>query len=395
MNDKLRVLAVVSIYHALNDGTVTVVPLLYPIFRELYSLSYTQIGIITGSGLLVTLFAQLYFGRKADGKNFNTLLSLGVIITCASLLLLTKSFDFFSLLVLIILLRIGLSFFHPIGIAWISRIFKKERIDWAMGMQSGFADIGAFLGVATTLYIAEMTSWEFPLYLWALLGGIGLFAAFGFTRTLHPNVTSVSLVQQKQTIKEAILEGVHMGKNIKLLIPAFIVSGAAWGTTLTYLPLLLHERTSLPLSLIGILVAVWIGVGSIASFLYGKICARVKRKNVIILAYIAMGVTCLLLTFVLNVYALIVIMVVFGLATFLTYPALFSFVSEVTNEAIEGRTFGMIFTWQLAVVTTMLFISGFFSDLIGIWIPFAILGVFSAIVAVLLLFNYKKPFACF
>ena len=393
MNEKNRVLAATSIYHAINDGSVSVIPILFPIFKDLFGLTYTQVGVVTGTGLLVTLGGQLYIGRVSDGKNFSTLLSTGILITSAALLLLTQSYDFISLLILIILLRIGLSFFHPIGVGWISRTFKTERLDWAMGIQSGFADIGAFLAIATTLYIAEQTTWQLPLFLWAILGILGLFVAIAFTRKLHHTITTVPNSNQQQNIRETLAEWHQILKNIKLLVPAFMLSGAAWGTTLTYLPLLLDERTSLSLSVIGILAALWIGVGSIASFFYGSICERLKRKNVIILAYFTMGFMGLLLTFIVNVYALILIMMLLGLASFLTFPALFSFVSEVTHESKEGHTFGLMFTLQLGTGTALLFISGALADIIGIWIPFGILGVFSLVVALLLLTNYRKPFA--
>lgn len=393
MYEKTRVLVTTSLYHAINDGSVSVIPILLPIFRDLYGLSYTQVGILTSSGLLVTLLAQLYIGRKADGKNFQTLLSTGLIIVAASLLLLTQSFDFFSLLALIVFLRIGLSFFHPIGVGWISRTYKTEKLDWAMGVQSGFADIGALLAIATTLYIAENTFWQVPLFLWAFLGLLGLIIGFLLTRHLDHTITTVPSINHKQNMKEALAEGMEMLKKIKLLVPAFMISGASWGTTLTYLPLLLDDRTALPLSVIGILAAVWIGTGSIASFLYGRICAWLKRKNVIILAYFTMGLMGLLLTIVLNVYALIIIMILLGVSTFLTFPALFSFVSEVTHESREGRTFGVMFTLQLGTGTALLFISGVLADIVGIWIPFGILGCFSLFVAILLLAHYRKSFA--
>jgi len=34
-----------------------------------------------------------------------------------------------------------------------------------MGIQSGCADIGAFIAIATTLYLTEMKGWAFPFFL--------------------------------------------------------------------------------------------------------------------------------------------------------------------------------------------------------------------------------------
>ena len=85
-------------------------------------------------------------------------------------------------------------------------------------------------------------------------------------------------------------------------------------------------------------------------------------------------------------------MVILGISTFLTFPALFSFVSEMTDKKIEGKTFGYTFTFQLGGGTVMLFLSGFLSDIWGIWIPFFLLGLVCILYFFLITINIKKNF---
>ncbi len=264
MNDKHKILSTTAIYHAFNDGAVAAIPLLFPIFKDIFGLSYTQVGVITGGGLLITLIAQLMIGRISDHKDFRTLLSTGIFLLCASLLLLTQTQGFLSLLLFIFVLRFASSFYHPIGIGWISRTFKKDRLDWAMGMQSAFGDFGAFIAILTTLYIAELKGWVFPFYIWTIIGVLCLFAGVYLTKNIHEKYVRVRNKNiKKQTVKEAVAEARNILKQMKLLIPAFILSGTAWGITVSYLPLLLDERTTLPLSVIGVIISVWIGTGTI------------------------------------------------------------------------------------------------------------------------------------
>ena len=181
-------------------------------------------------------------------------------------------------------------------------------------------------------------------------------------------------------------------KKIKLLAPAFVISGASWGVTITYLPLLLNARTSIPLPVIGLLVAMWTGIGSISSLSYGRIRKKINRKKVLLVSYFTIGIMGLLLSYFTNIYVIIPVLILLGIAVFLTYPALFSFVSEITHEANEGWTFGITFTFQTGGSTVLLFFSGVLSDLYGIWIPFALVGVISFIFGIILLLNYPKPF---
>lgn len=392
MHSKSKILSTVSLYHAINDGSVAIIPILFPIFKSSFDLNYTQIGIITSTSLFITIIAQLMIGRISDGKNFRTLLSLGILLISISLLITTKSEDFLTLLLFLIILKISSSFFHPIGTGWISRTFKKDRLDWAMGIQSGFADIGAFIAISTTLYLTEINSWEFPLILWSFASAVIVLIGLFITKDIDENFLIVKKIIKKQTLKESIIEDLMFFKKIKLLIPALLISGAVWGVTLTYLPLLLDEKTNLSLSYIGLLVSLWIGVGSISSFYYGKIKSFLGRKNTIIISYFIIGFTSIILSLITDIIIVIPILIVLGFSFFITYPALASFISEVTHESVEGKTFGLIFTLQLGGGTVLLFLGGYLSDIFGIWIPFLLLGILSILLAITLLLNHNKSF---
>jgi len=393
MQQQGRILSAVSVIHAINDGSVSVISILFPIFKELFDLSYTQVGIITGGGLFITLVAQLLLGRIADGKNVNAFLLTGLLLTSFSLVLLTFSNAFITLILFIFFMRFATSFFHPIGIGWISRTYKKGRLDWAMGIQSGIADLGAFLAILTTLSITQLTHWTIPLYGWACICILGLLASLVLTFPLKKEFVIVPKETKKHSIKEMVTDAFERMKGIKILIPAFMISGASWGVIMTYFPLLLTERTTLSLPVIGILVALWAGIGSITSLSYGKIRSYIHRKKLLVIAYATLGILSLFLAVFTHIIILILIMILLGIAVFLTYPALFSFVSEVTHESVEGWTFGLTFTFQTGGGTILLFIGGVLSDLFGIWIPFALLGALSLLFTVVLLFYYHKPFA--
>ena len=392
LKPKTPILLTVCLYHGLNDGVVAIIPILLPIFRELYQLSYTQIGLITGGSLIITLIAQLIFGHAADNRSFRIMLSLGIFLISISLLLLTQATGFLTLLAFVFILRVGAAFFHPIGVGWISRTFKKERLDWAMGMQSGSADIGAFIALSTTLFLAEQQGWQFPLYVWASGGILIVLIGLGLTYAQDTPVKPKKHHKQSSSVGSSFQDATQFFRRIKLLIPAFMLSGASWGIIITYLPLLLQERTTLSLTFIGILVSVWVVIGGLASFLYGRFHARLGRKKILILSYFFIGITGLLISVSTVVPVFLVLLIILGLTVFLTYPTLFSFVSEITHESIEGRIFSYVFTLQLGGGTILVFLSGILSDILGVWIPFVLLGILGIILSILYLRYYQSSY---
>jgi len=393
MTQQGKILASVSLVHAINDASTAVISILFPIFKELFHLNYTQVGIITGGGLFVTLVGQLVLGRLADGKNVNAFLLTGLFLTSLALVLLSFSTGFLTLICFIFFIRFATSFFHPIGIGWISRTYKKGRLDWAMGIQSGSADLGAFLAILTTLSITQWTHWTIPLYGWAAICIIGLLISIMLTSRLDRVLIIVPKEPKQHSLKDMATDAFHRIRAIRLLLPAFMISGASWGVIITYFPLLLTERTTLSLPVIGVLVALWAGIGSLTSISYGKLRSYINRKKLLVASYITIGVFSILLAFFTQLLVLALFMILLGVALFLTYPALFSFVSEVTHESVEGWTFGLTFTFQTGGGTILLFLGGVLSDLFGIWMPFVLLGSLSLLFSLVLLVNYRKPFA--
>ena len=372
------------LYHALNDASVAVIPLLIPIFRMQFDLSYTEIGIVTGSALAINLVAQLLIGRRSEYWNPRWALSFGIFLMAIGLFLLSTTFDFLSLFAFMIVARLAASFFHPIGVGWISKTFKKSRLDWAMGVQSGFADIGACIAMASTLFLASVWYWQLPLHLFSALCFIGVIAGIVATRGVVED--NIKKEQNRKTLKHFFGEDVEFLRRVKLLIPAFIISGAGWNVTITYLPLLFDEKTALSLSVIGLLMAVWVGMGSIVSFYFGRITDTFGRWKVMISAYLLFGVACLIVTLTGNLLLLLAIMVLLGFSIFLTYPALFSYVTEL-SAGKQRRDFAMVFTLQLGGGTILSFVSGWLADFAGIQMPFVLMGALSLVLFVLLASN--------
>src|SRR5437879_13058059 len=115
----------------------------------------------------------MVFGAMSDRRDPTRFLPLGIVVLGLGSALVALSSTFWILLLLVSLSRIGASFYHPVGIAWIGREFEGPELDRSMGFQSAFGDTGVVLGMATTSLIAVAFGWQAPFLLW---GGINLAA---------------------------------------------------------------------------------------------------------------------------------------------------------------------------------------------------------------------------
>ena len=127
---KFRVLSALSFSHFLNDMTQSTILAIYPLLKDNFALSFTQIGLITLVYQSTASLMQPLVGRYTDAHPLPYSLSFGMASTLLGLLVLAFAPSFGVLLVAAILVGTGSAVFHPEA----SRIAR-----FASGGQHGLA----------------------------------------------------------------------------------------------------------------------------------------------------------------------------------------------------------------------------------------------------------------
>lgn len=91
----------------------SVVPAVYPLLKDNYALSFTQIGIITLIFQLTASVLQPFVGSYTDKKPNPKSLAIGMLFSLSGLLCLAFASNFYLILTSVSLLGIGSSVFHP------------------------------------------------------------------------------------------------------------------------------------------------------------------------------------------------------------------------------------------------------------------------------------------
>lgn len=107
------VLFSIAFAHLLNDLMQSVIPSTYPILKENFNLTFTQIGLITFVFQLTASLLQPFVGFYTDKKPKPYSLVVSMIFTIVGLGLLSISSSFWMILVSVAFVGIGSSIFHP------------------------------------------------------------------------------------------------------------------------------------------------------------------------------------------------------------------------------------------------------------------------------------------
>ena len=103
----------IAFAHLLNDLLQAVIPAAYPILKDSYQLTFTQIGLITFAYQMAASILQPIVGLYTDKKPKPYSQIFGMLFTLAGIILLAYATSFPIIILSVILVGIGSSIFHP------------------------------------------------------------------------------------------------------------------------------------------------------------------------------------------------------------------------------------------------------------------------------------------
>ena len=107
------ILIAISISHLLNDALQSIIPAIYPVVKDTFSLSFAQIGLITLAFQLSASILQPFVGLYTDRKPQPYSLAIGMGFTLVGLIVLSQAPSFHVLILSVAMVGVGSSIFHP------------------------------------------------------------------------------------------------------------------------------------------------------------------------------------------------------------------------------------------------------------------------------------------
>jgi len=109
----MSVLLALSFSHMLNDTLQSLIPAIYPMLKDSYQLSFTQIGLITLTYQMTASLLQPIVGIYTDRRPMPYSLAFGMGSTLVGLILLSRASHFGMILIAAGFVGAGSAVFHP------------------------------------------------------------------------------------------------------------------------------------------------------------------------------------------------------------------------------------------------------------------------------------------
>lgn len=366
-----------------------------------FRFSTYYIGILVALGYVINVVFQPITGRAAQKFEPGVLLPIGISTMAASMILFAISDTFAMMGVSIVIMRLGSSFFHPIGANAISVNYSGNRLDTAMGIESAFGNLGIVFSFALSAPLYLMFGWSGPFYIYAILQVATVaitIPAIGRRLMIAGNSRPEKADNENQdTGKMVEPHGTNARRKYLLYIPLFFVvtafiSGGSNSIFGNFGNLLLYHN-GFPISISNDLIAIWVAFAFLGAVATGRLTGMLSRMGILAVSYLLSGASALgFAVFSGNMLLSAAMLSINGFFLAIKYPATYSELSDVASmEGNTGPSFGMLFSSQIIGASIFGYLSGYFSGLFGLASIFELASVL-LLLSVGIVFIWKMRF---
>lgn len=275
----LKILFAISFCHFLNDMLQSLIPAIYPLLKESFRLSFTQIGLITLTYQLSASLLQPMVGIYTDLHPKPYSLACGMAFTLVGLLALSMVPSYGLLLFAVALVGTGSSIFHPES----SRIARMASAG-KYGLAQSIFQVGGNGGTSAGPLLAALVVLPFgrPSLAWfsafALLGILILVWVGNWYRACQ--------AQQGNPQRDRACSGeatdFRANRTPLLLLVVLMFSKMFYSTSLhSYLTFYLIHKFTLSVQSAQMHLFVFLFGAALGTMLGGPIGDRIGRKRVI------------------------------------------------------------------------------------------------------------------
>ncbi|MDO8543808.1 MAG: MFS transporter [Opitutaceae bacterium] len=340
----LPVLLALSVCHLLNDTIQSLLPAIYPLLKESFALTFSQIGLIAFVFQVTASVFQPVIGFYTDRRPKPYSLAVGMGITLVGLILLSQAGSFDRILFASALLGTGSAIFHPEA-SRLARLASGGKHGFAQSLFQVGGNLGTSLGPLAAALIVVPHGQAHILWFSALaLLGIVMLAKLGGWYRRHLTIQRTAAPTPAWTVNTHLSS--RQITRALIVLAALIFSKYFYLSSLTsYYTFYLIGRFNVSVQHAQLYLFLFLFAVAAGTILGGPIGDRYGRKLVIWISILGVAPFTLALPFV-GLVGTAILSVVIGLILASAFSAILVYAQELMPGKIgmiAGLFFGFAF----------------------------------------------------
>ncbi len=341
-NTVYSILFSISFAHLINDLIQAIIPSIYPILKDNYNLSFTQIGLITFAFQLTASIFQPFVGYYTDKfpKPFSQI--YGMLFSMAGIVSISFADNFYWILISVMLIGTGSSIFHPES-ARISNLASGGKRGLAQSIFQVGGNFGTALGPLLVALIVVPNSQKYILwFVIVAVIGLAILSKIAFWYRDHlvvrnqkaqPFIDLHNLPKRKVQISIGIL--------LVVIFSKFFYSASLS----SYYQFYIIDKFNLTIQQAQYHMFIYLIAYAAGTILGGPLGDKIGRKYVIWLSVFGATPFALLLPYV-NLFWTDVLMIIIGIIISSAFPAILVYAQELVPKKlgmVSGLFYGFAF----------------------------------------------------
>jgi len=375
----------IAFAHLLNDMLQAVIPSVYPILKDSYSLTFTQIGLITFAYQMAASILQPFVGFYTDKKPQPYSQIYGMLFTLSGIILLSYAANFYIIILSVILVGIGSSIFHP----------EASRISFlASGGKRGLAqsvfqlggNAGTAIGPLLVALIVVPNSQKYILS-FVIVAVIALFVLSSIARWYDNHLT----LRSKKKV-EVVLPDLSQKRIVISVIILLVLIFSKFfymASMSSYFTFYLIEKFNLSVQDAQFHLFLFLASCALGTLLGGPLGDKFGRKYVIWFSVLGAAPFALFLPYA-DLFWTGILSVVIGIIISSAFPAILVYAQELLPKKL-GMVSGLFYGFAFGMGGLGSALLGYTADHIGIEAVYKICAYLPLIgIIALFLPNLKK-----
>lgn len=332
----------ISFAHLLNDLIQAIIPSIYPLLKESYNLSFSQIGLITFAFQFSASIFQPLVGYYTDKnpKPFSQI--YGMFFSIAGIISISYANNFYWILLSVILIGTGSSIFHPES-ARISNLASGGKRGLAQSIFQVGGNFGTALGPLLVALIVIPNSQQYILWFISVAAiGLAILSKIAYwyrdhlvlrNNKVQPFINYHNLPPRKVQVSIAIL--------LIVIFSKFFYTASLS----SYYQFYIIDKFGLTIKQAQFHMFIYLIAYAVGTILGGPLGDKIGRKYVIWLSVFGAFPFALLLPYV-NLFWTDVLMVFIGIIISSAFPAILVYAQELLPKKIgmvSGLFYGFAF----------------------------------------------------
>jgi MFS family permease len=162
-------IGLVGLAHAISHFMQMLLVPLFPVFRQEFDLSYSQIGFLVSVLYMISSLGQASSGFAVDRLGARPVLFTSFVLFIAAAITAANATGYSSLIVVMVLVGIANSPFHPVDFTIMNQRVSSGRLGYAFSVHGVTGNLGWALAPVFFVGITALSSWRTAYYCAALL----------------------------------------------------------------------------------------------------------------------------------------------------------------------------------------------------------------------------------